>query len=128
VLLCGLSTSALLFLSMEVAFGELLLFCRSWPRYLWWKPDIPTLCLALPKTHFSGLSLRLASRILAKVSVRSEMYDSFSCLRLRYHRRKRVCSCRLGLLMLLSSLYKMWGLHCASPPAFSCSSMCQMVL
>jgi hypothetical protein len=32
------------------------------------------------KTHFSGLSLRLASRILVKISVRSEMYDSFFLL------------------------------------------------
>jgi hypothetical protein len=32
------------------------------------------------KTHFSGLSLSLASCILAKVSVRSEIYEAFSCL------------------------------------------------
>jgi hypothetical protein len=33
-----------------------------------------------PETHFSGLSLRLATRMLAKVSDRSEMYDYFFLL------------------------------------------------
>jgi hypothetical protein len=33
-----------------------------------------------PKMHFSGLSLSLASHILVKVSVRSEIYEAFSLL------------------------------------------------
>jgi hypothetical protein len=39
-----------------------------------------TLPHVTPKAHFSGLSLSLASRILAKVSIRSEMYEAFSLL------------------------------------------------
>jgi hypothetical protein len=39
-----------------------------------------TLSLVTPKMHFSGLSLRFASCILAKVSDKSEMYDSFFLL------------------------------------------------
>jgi hypothetical protein len=36
-----------------------------------------TLPLVTPKMYFSRFSLRFASRILAKVSNRSEMYNSF---------------------------------------------------
>jgi hypothetical protein len=39
-----------------------------------------TLPMVTLKTHFSGLSLRFVSRILVKVSDRSEMYDSFFLL------------------------------------------------
>jgi hypothetical protein len=47
----------------------------------WEKTRQPsTLPLVTPKTHFLGLSLSLASHILAKVFVRSEMYDAFCLL------------------------------------------------
>jgi hypothetical protein len=36
-----------------------------------------TLPHVTPKAHFSGLSLSVASRILAKISVRLEMYEAF---------------------------------------------------
>jgi hypothetical protein len=39
-----------------------------------------TLPHVTPKTHFSGLSLSLALRILAKVSVRSDMYEALFLL------------------------------------------------
>jgi hypothetical protein len=39
-----------------------------------------TLPRVTPKTHLSGFSLSLASRMLAKVSVRSEMYHAFFLL------------------------------------------------
>jgi hypothetical protein len=39
-----------------------------------------TLPHVTPKTHFSGLSLSLASHILAKVFVRSDMYEALFLL------------------------------------------------
>jgi hypothetical protein len=87
-----------------------------------------TLPRVTPKMHFSGLSLSMASRILVKVFVRSDMYKALFLLATTCHPHTRVRSSLLGPLMPPSSFFKMWGLRCTAPLAFSYSNTCQMVL
>jgi hypothetical protein len=87
-----------------------------------------TLPRVTPKTHFFELSLSLASHILAKVSVRLDMYKVIFLLATTMSSTYESTFLPTWSFNAAFVILQMWDLRCASPPTFSYSNMCQIVL